>query len=250
MFPDWLHSLAIFWLSSALLSAVIIYADITFNRPQPMKIMLLAWSINALYFSIIALIAYFWFGRAKLNINTMKHCHMASMDKMSDMAEMKMSKEGMASMSMPSPVITWKGIFTVSTHCGAGCTLADIIGELVVVFLPITLMGSAVFGSWALDFALALFLGIFFQYLPGREMGLAPKTALKKAIQADILSLISWQIGMYIWMAIVLFGIFTPTMPRDSAVYWFMMQIAMIFGFMMAFPVNGILCKKGIKHIM
>lgn len=38
-------------------------------------------------------------------------------------------------------------------------------------------------------------------------MGLAPKTALKKAIQADILSLISWQIGMYIWMAIVLFGI-------------------------------------------
>lgn len=81
-------------------------------------------------------------------------------------------------------------------------------------------------------------------------MGLAPKTALKKAIQADILSLISWQIGMYIWMAIVLFGIFTPTMPRDSAVYWFMMQIAMIFGFMTAYPVNGLLCKKGIKHVM
>lgn len=233
MFPDWLQSLALFWLFSALISSVIIYLDITFNRPQPMKIMVLAWSINALYFSVIALVAYFWFGRAKPHTMPMMEHHMQGMD-----------------MDMPSKPITWKGIFTVSTHCGAGCTLADIIGEVLVFFIPVTLAGSAVFGSWGLDFILALLLGIFFQYLPGREMGLAPKTALKKAIQADILSLISWQIGMYIWMAIVLFGIFTPTMPRDSAVYWFMMQIAMIFGFMTAYPVNGLLCKKGIKHVM
>lgn len=249
MFPDWLHSLAIFWLSSALLSAIIIYADITFNRPQPMKIMLLAWSINALYFSMIALIAYFWFGRAKLTANVMDNCHMEGMGSMSGM---KMPEDEKAPMSESMSVshITWKGIFTVSTHCGAGCTLADIIGEFIVFFIPVTLMGSTVLGSWGLDFVLALFLGIFFQYLPGREMGLPPKMALKKAIQADILSLISWQIGMYIWMAIVLFGIFTPSMPRDSVVYWFMMQIAMIFGFMLAYPVNGLLCQKGIKHVM
>ncbi|MCV6038496.1 DUF4396 domain-containing protein, partial [Escherichia coli] len=84
----------------------------------------------------------------------------------------------------------------------------------------------------------ALFIGIYFQYLRGREMGVGKIEALKKAIQADLLSVIAWQVGMYIWMGLVFFVFFTPEISRMTAVYWFMMQIAMICGFMTAYPMN------------
>lgn len=282
MFPEWLNILAIVWLSLAVITAVILYIDIKFNRPQPMKIMTIAWPVNALYFSIISLIFYFWFGRAPKQDNgkmpamemsskgksSMKMDDMPEMKGMHDMHDMK-GMNGMKNMahSMPgmsgmgdmagmnmTPVkgqkLTWKGLFKTGTHCGSGCTLADIVGEVLVLYVPVAVFGSMVFGSWALDFALALIFGIFFQYLPEREMGMPKLKAFKKAIQADTLSVICWQIGMYIWMGLVFFYFFSPDMDRTSAVYWFMMQIAMIFGYFTAMPMNALLIKKGIKHLM
>lgn len=243
MYPKWLHLLAITWLSLSVISAIILFIDIHFNRPQSMKIMTIAWPINALYFSIISLVFYFWFGRAAKktdsnDMSSMKGMHMAN---------------GMGHMNMTPKAgqkITWKGLFKTGTHCGSGCTLADIVGEVFALYIPVAVFGSFVFGSWALDFILALIFGVFFQYLPGREMGLPKLKALKKAIQADTLSVVCWQIGMYIWMGITLFYFFSPDMDRTSAVYWFMMQIAMIFGYFTAMPMNAFLIKKGIKHLM
>jgi hypothetical protein len=37
---------------------------------------------------------------------------------------------------------------------------------------------------------------------------------------------------MYGWMAIVIFGIFGHELPKTDPVFWFMMQIAMIAGFL------------------
>ncbi|XEH70955.1 DUF4396 domain-containing protein [Edwardsiella tarda] len=145
---------------------------------------------------------------------------------------------------------SWQSIFKTSTHCGTGCTLADIVGEGWVMLMPVTLLGSSLLGAWTLDFILALCLGIFFQYWPARQMGMSHWLALKNAVKADVLSLICWQLGMYVWMAIALFLLFTPDMPHASALYWFMMQIAMIVGFCSAYPMNKWLVSKGIKHAM
>ena len=38
--------------------------------------------------------------------------------------------------------------------------------------------------------------------------------------------------------------------PRDSSVYWFLMQIGMIAGFFTAWPVNGWLIRAGVKEAM
>ncbi|WP_392414796.1 hypothetical protein [Edwardsiella piscicida] len=62
-YPEWLHSLAWGWLISALICALIIVWDIRRGHPQPMAIMAVAWPINALYFGVLGLGAYFWFGR-------------------------------------------------------------------------------------------------------------------------------------------------------------------------------------------
>lgn len=59
----------------------------------------------------------------------------------------------------------------------------------------------------------------------------------------------AWQIGMYGWMAICMFGM-KLYLPYNSWQFWFMMQIAMYFGFLVSYPANWILIRMGIKHGM
>ncbi len=51
-------------------------------------------------------------------------------------------------------------------------------------------------------------------------------------------------------MAIVIFVIFGHRIPSTSIVFWFMMQFAMIFGFLTSYPVNWWLVRKQIKEAM
>lgn len=65
----------------------------------------------------------------------------------------------------------WQSITLSALHCGAGCTLADIIGEWFTYWVPLQIGGSLIAGSWALDFVLALILGVFFQFIAIRRNG-------------------------------------------------------------------------------
>ncbi len=138
-----------------------------------------------------------------------------------------------------------------ATHCGSGCTLGDIIAEWIVFAAPLKLFGKAIFGAWMLDYILAFLFGIAFQYFTIKPMrDLSAGQGLKAALEADSLSLTSWQLGMYGWMAIATFAIFGHELTKANPVFWFMMQIAMLFGFLTSFPVNWWLLKKGIKEPM
>lgn len=146
----------------------------------------------------------------------------------------------------------WRPTLLSSLHCGAGCTLADLLGEWFVFFVPVAIGGSLLAGSWVLDYLLALLIGVGFQYAAIQGMGRLPrKTAIRKALKADFLSLTAWQTGMYGWMAIVIFCFFGGTAPRhDSWTFWFMMQLAMLAGLLVAYPVNRWLIRRGIKKAM
>lgn len=138
-----------------------------------------------------------------------------------------------------------------TTHCGSGCALGDLVAEWFTFFVPLSLFGQAIFAGWIVDFILAFLFGIAFQYFTIKPMKqLSPGQGLVAALKADTLSLTSWQIGMYSWMAIVTFLIFGRELPKTSAVFWFMMQIAMLAGFLTSFPVNWWLIQKGIKEKM
>ena len=76
-------------------------------------------------------------------------------------------------------------------------------------------------------------------------------SALHRAFKADFFSLLSWQVGMYGWMAIVYFVLFVnEPLPKDTWIFWFMMQLAMLFGFFCAYPMNALLIKLGVKKGM
>ncbi len=231
--PAWLTTLATVSLLIGALCSLIILIDIIAGRRQHMWIMNAVWPITALYGGPLALWFYFKVGR------------LSTEDRMQDA-----KKKGEKPAAREKPF--WQSVALAATHCGSGCTLGDILVEGIILQLfTLTLFGRAIFGGWALDFVAAFLFGIAFQYFTIRPMkNLSPKEGLIAAVKADTLSLTAWQIGMYGWMAIAIFLIFGHELGKTDPVFWFMMQIAMLAGFLTAYPVNWWLVSTGIKEKM
>lgn len=158
-------------------------------------------------------------------------------------------------MDMPENAVHEVGFRSVvlsTLHCGAGCTLADIIGECILFLVPFMVFGNVVYSGWILDYVLALIIGVGFQLAAIRSMQrISVRDAIRHAVKADFLSLTFWQIGMCAWMALAFFVFFPHgALVRGSWMFWFMMQIAMFVGFLFACPVNIFLIKRGIKSGM
>lgn len=231
-----------FCVISGVVGAAIISLDIRRHRPS-MRIMEAVWPLTILWAHWLGVWAYFSFGRHKTTTSSEIH---------SSMTPIGMKKDMKMKMDMGSSRPMWQRITLSVLHCGAGCTLADILGEWITFFVPITLAGSWVAAQWTLDYLLALVIGIYFQYAAIQPMEhLSWSKAIYKAFKVDFFSLTSWQIGMYGWMAIAIWGIYDGTLPaKTSFEFWFLIQIAMLFGFISAYPTNKLLIKLGIKHAM
>jgi hypothetical protein len=89
------------------------------------------------------------------------------------------------------------------------------------------------------------------QYVPIRSMQqVPPAQAIWDAVRADTLSLIAFEVGMFGWMAFARYVLLPEPVAPNSVVFWFMMQIGMIFGFLTTYPANWLLVKWGIKSGM
>ena len=153
-----LNVIAVILVSTGIGIAVHIAIDLT-HRPQSMKIMNAVWILSALWGSYLALWAYNKFGRSspmkaeddgmKMDMSGMKDMSdMKGMDMsgMKDNMEMDMAKQREMSMQgMQRPY--WQSVALSALHCGAGCTLADIIGEWFTNYVPVTVAGSQLFGN-------------------------------------------------------------------------------------------------------
>ena len=253
--PAWLLVLA--WISLALgvASAVFIAFDV-WRHPQPMKVMNAVWPIDGLWGSVAWVAAYLWWGRAGA-ARPSSDTKMPTMN----MGQMKMRPAlGLSGKPHTMPV----SVFIGTSHCGAGCSTADLIVEWTLFLAPsVALVGglgwifsNELFAGWVISYVVALAIGIGFQYAAiapmNRSRGV--RGNIWAAAKADILSLSAWQIGMYGGMAVGQLWIF-PTflgapVATDTPVFWFMMQIAMLFGFVTAYPVNWFLIRRGIKERM
>jgi hypothetical protein len=80
---------------------------------------------------------------------------------------------------------------------------------------------------------------------------LSSRQAISDAVQAETLSIVAFEAGMFGWMALVYFVLFTnPHINPDHAGYWLMMQIAASIGLATSYPVNTWLVRHGITHAM
>lgn len=225
-----LYAVAVASLVVAALCALVIVADLIAGNEQHMAIMNVVWPISALYAGPIALWAYFRVGRERSK-RTIAEAERAGRE--------------------PAQRPLWQSVALGTSHCGAGCSCGDLIAEWFVVAVPLTLFGQRVFGTWALDYGLAFLFGVAFQYLTIRPMrSLTAGQGLVAALKADSLSLTAWQVGMYGFMAIVIFGIVGHELRKTDPRFWFAMQLAMIAGFLTSYPVNWWLVRRGIKERM
>jgi putative flippase GtrA len=224
--PEWLI-LAWISLAAGFLSAVAIVYDI-YRRGmrQPMRVMEAVWPITGLYLGPGGWFAYVRLGQPTAGRDT----------------------EAGGEEEIPE----WQGVAVSATHCGAGWTLGDIIGEWVVFAGSLTIAGVALWPAYMLDFALAYLLGIVFQYFAIKPMSdLTRRQAVWRAIRADTLSLVAFEIGLFGWMALVFFVLFPgPHLTPGNSAYWLMMQIGMALGLLTTYPVNIWLVRRGIKHPM
>jgi hypothetical protein len=136
------------------------------------------------------------------------------------------------------------------SHCGAGCTLGDVIAEWTVYALALTIAGRSLFAEYTGDYVFALAFGIVFQYFAIAPMrGLRLMDGLTAAAKADVVALTCFEIGLFGWMAVTTFVLFPA--PHDltpnSAAFWFQMQVGMIVGFITAWPANVWLLHRGVK---
>lgn len=244
MIPAWLHWLAILSLLLGAACALWIAADVR-RHPQHMSIMNVVWPVTALFGGPAAVWGYRTWGRLAAD-----EVARPAMERGEPMPHKQRT---------PFPVMVGKG----SSHCGAGCTIGDICAEWLVWAVPViatwfgwhTLFAEKMFAVWIVDYILAFGFGVLFQYMTIKPMrDLSSGAAIVEAVKADFLSLTSWQIGMYGFMAIAHFGIFGAILGAKLSVasveFWFMMQIAMWCGFLTSYPVNWWLVRAGIKEKM
>ena len=234
MTPTWLTILALVWLALAFVSALIVLADIRIGQRSMMAVMKWVWPITALYMGPLGFWAYWTMGRS-------------SAPQVHDMHGG--SGEEHAGHGRERPF--WQSVFVSTTHCGAGCSLGDLIAEWAVFGLGVTLAGRSLWPEYIGDYTLAYLLGIAFQFfaiVPMRHLSVG--TGIREAVKADTLSLTAFEVGLFGWMALMAFVFFHPALHPDSVVYWFMMQIGMIIGFATSYPMNWALVRRGVKEGM
>src|SRR3954469_14966661 len=106
MAPGWLTPTAWLSIGAGLVSAAAILYDIyRRGRRQPVRVMEAVWPITALYTGPLGWFIYARLGRPRLVAASQRG---------------QPRKPG------------WREVFISATHCGAGCTLGDIIAESTV----------------------------------------------------------------------------------------------------------------------
>jgi hypothetical protein len=227
--PVWLSVTAWIWLGGAFITSGVILFDIfATGRRQQMGVMDAVYPITALYLGPFALLLYWRWGR-----NT----------------------EGLQHRGRPVQrnAPRWVTIAIEVSHCGAGCTLGDLIAEWTIYAFALTVAGRSLLAEYIGDYTLALAFGIVFQYFAIAPMrGLGLRDGLKAAARADFVSLTAFEIGLFGWMALMAFVFFPARhqLMASAPAYWLLMQGGMIVGFLTAWPANVWLLHRGIKVAM
>ena len=215
--------------------------DFSRGHRQKMWIMHGVWPITALYLGPLALWVYF---RARPDMpatSSGQHSEKQEQNK-------PQNRQHRSEQEKPDTLQTTVAVY----HCGAGCTLGDIVGEWQVFMLGLSFAGAAFQTKLVLDFLFAYTFGVVFQYFTIAPMrGEKGLKGIQAALRADTASIVAFQMGLFGWMALEHFVLFThPHLQVNEAGYWFMMQIGMMIGFFTSYPANVVLLSRGWKEEM
>lgn len=129
---------------------------------------------------------------------------------------------------------------SATVHCLIGCGLGEVAGMVI---------GTALSFNNTNTIILAVSLGFVFGFLLGMrpllKAGFTYKRAFRQVLIAEGLSIAVME------TAEVLIEVYTPGVMQahlHEPIFWIGMTLALVAGFLAAFPVNYIMIKRGVKH--
>ena len=192
MTPQWLEPLTTAFLALAFLCAAIMIVTVLVRR-QKMWIMNIVWPLTTLYWGPVALWGLWKMGAppASPAKRTEQQHRRQRQTEEAERTDRKPEEKG------PMKPF-WQQVAVGATHCGAGCTLGDIIGEWLVYVFGWHWFGHKIYAEFLVDFPLAFGLGILFQYFTIAPMrGLGLKEGLIAAVKADTIAIVAFEIGLF-----------------------------------------------------
>ena len=126
-------------------------------------------------------------------------------------------------------------------HCLMGCGLGEIAGVVIG-----TALGFSNVNTIILALVLGFVLGFVFGMRPLLRAGFDFSRALRQVFVAESLSIVVMEATQ------ALVQVYTPGVMEAgllSWIFWLGMGLALIAGYIAAFPVNYVLVGKGIRHV-
>jgi hypothetical protein len=139
----------------------------------------------------------------------------------------------------------WRQVLGSTMHCVAGDGVGILVGAAVASYLTLSHpVGMALEYSLGFGFGWTIFQALFM-----REMAGSYRQSLGKTFLPEFLSMNVLMTGMMPVAAvgrILVGGKLGPLAPA----FWFVMSMALLAGFVVAYPMNWWLVAKGLKHGM
>jgi len=130
--------------------------------------------------------------------------------------------------------------FSATVHCLTGCGIGEVAGVIIGVALGLASLASLILGI-TLGFIFGFMLGI----IPLKRKGIKFKQAFKIIFLAEVISIAVMETTE------VLIEIYTGTTSSglSEPSFWIGMLLALIGGFIVTYPVNYLMVRRGIRHI-
>lgn len=125
-------------------------------------------------------------------------------------------------------------------HCLMGCGVGDILGVIIGTFFGFPYLTRIIVGA-----LFGFVFGFLFSAIPLLRANMSFTEAAKIILTTETLSILTME------AAEVVTELHFPGMKKmglGHAQYWLGLGTALIAGFVVAFPVNYALVKKGIRH--
>lgn len=139
----------------------------------------------------------------------------------------------------------WRQVLGSTMHCAAGDGLGIIVGAAVAARWQLP--------HWAdlsLEYALGFGFGwAFFQAFAMREMAGSYRESLRLTFFPEFVSMNLLMAGMVVTMRLLMPQLTGAGDPLRLP-FWFVVSMAMLAGFVLAYPVNWWLVARGLKHGM
>ena len=142
--------------------------------------------------------------------------------------------------------LTWRQVLGSTMHCAAGDGLGIIAGAVIG-----SVMQLSPWADFILEYALGFGFGwAFFQAFAMRDMfGGSYSRSLRETFIPELVSMNLLMAGMVVVMKSLMPQIDGAGDPLQPA-FWFVMSMALIAGFAMAYPMNWWLVVSNMKHGM